>query len=64
MSRNRETGGVGLGLTVARSIIRGHGGDVVLDSAPAGGLRVVVSLPSLQPKETGLKQKVIERKSA
>jgi signal transduction histidine kinase len=64
MSRNRETGGVGLGLTVARSIIRGHGGDVVLDGAPSGGLRVVVSLPSLRLKETGRKQKAIERKSA
>lgn len=63
-SRNRDTGGVGLGLTVARSIIRGHGGDVVLASAPAGGLRVVVSLPTLQSNETFRKQKVIDRKSA
>lgn len=63
-SRNRETGGVGLGLTVARSIIRGHGGDIILDSAPAGGLRVLVSLPSLQSNDTVRQQKFIDRKSA
>lgn len=44
-SRSRETGGTGLGLTVARSIIRGHGGDVVLSNRAEGGLRVKVSLP-------------------
>lgn len=48
-SRNRATGGTGLGLTVARTIIRGHGGDVVLSDAPVGGLRVRVCLP-LPPK--------------
>lgn len=63
-SRNRETGGVGLGLTVARSIIRGHGGEVALGSAPVGGLRVVVTLPNRKLNDTGRKQKVIERKSA
>lgn len=63
-SRNRETGGVGLGLTVARSIIRGHGGDIILDSAPAGGLRVRVSLPDLQSNDTGRKQKNIDRQSS
>jgi signal transduction histidine kinase len=47
-SRNRETGGTGLGLTVARTIIRGHGGDVTLHDAPSGGLRVRVSLPATQ----------------
>jgi two-component system OmpR family sensor kinase len=47
-SRNRETGGTGLGLTVARTIIRGHGGDVTLHAAPSGGLRVRVSLPATQ----------------
>lgn len=44
-SRNIETGGVGLGLTIARDIARGHGGEVVLDDAPGGGLRAVVRLP-------------------
>lgn len=44
-SRNSQTGGVGLGMTIARDAIRGHGGDVVLDDAPGGGLRVKVVLP-------------------
>jgi signal transduction histidine kinase len=44
-SRSRETGGMGLGLTVARNAIRAHGGDVVLKNRPEGGLCAVVSLP-------------------
>jgi len=44
-SRNRETGGVGLGLAVARSIIRGHGGEVTLSNRENGGLSVIVKLP-------------------
>ncbi|MBC7636016.1 MAG: two-component sensor histidine kinase [Acetobacteraceae bacterium] len=44
-SRNRETGGTGLGLTIARNILRAHGGDVKLENRPSGGLRVVVTLP-------------------
>ncbi len=46
-SRNRETGGTGLGLSVARTIIRRHGGDIVLDDAPSGGLRARVTLPEV-----------------
>lgn len=38
-------GGSGLGLTIARDIVLGHGGDVDLESSPMGGLRVVVRLP-------------------
>jgi signal transduction histidine kinase len=45
-SRNRDTGGVGLGLSVARTIIRGHGGEIELDNRDAGGLRVTVTLPA------------------
>ncbi|MBV9248685.1 MAG: ATP-binding protein, partial [Acetobacteraceae bacterium] len=45
-SRNRETGGVGLGLPIARNIVRAHGGDVVLENKPAGGLRCRVTLPA------------------
>lgn len=44
-SRNLDEGGVGLGLTIARDVARGHGGTVTLDDSPAGGLRVVVRLP-------------------
>jgi two-component system osmolarity sensor histidine kinase EnvZ len=44
-SRNPETGGVGLGLTIARDVIRGHGGDILLGDSPAGGLRARVVLP-------------------
>lgn len=43
-SRNRETGGVGLGLSIARAIARHHGGDIVL-SPNNPGLRAVVLLP-------------------
>jgi len=45
-SRSRETGGIGLGLPIARSILRAHGGDVILSNRPEGGLRVEVRLPS------------------
>jgi two-component system osmolarity sensor histidine kinase EnvZ len=44
-SRNLATGGVGLGLTIARDIARGHGGDVLLEDSPLGGLRARVRLP-------------------
>ena len=44
-SRNIDTGGVGLGLSIARDVIRGHGGDIDLDQSPAGGLRARVILP-------------------
>ena len=44
-SRSRETGGTGLGLTVARSTIRAHGGDVRLANRSSAGLRVTITLP-------------------
>jgi two-component system osmolarity sensor histidine kinase EnvZ len=44
-SRNQNDKGVGLGLAIARDVVRGHGGDVVLDRSPLGGLRAVVRLP-------------------
>ncbi len=44
-SRNRETGGSGLGLSIARNIIRAHGGDIMLQNLTEGGLRASVTLP-------------------
>lgn len=44
-SRNADTGGVGLGLTIARDVARSHGGDVELAPSPLGGLRVIVRIP-------------------
>jgi signal transduction histidine kinase len=44
-SRSRETGGTGLGLPIARAILRAHGGDVHLANRAAGGLRATVTLP-------------------
>src|SRR6202012_2416238 len=44
-SRNRETGGVGLGLPIARNIFRAHGGDVTLANRPMGGVRATITLP-------------------
>ena len=46
-SRSRETGGVGLGLTIARNTIRGMGGDVELQARTESGLRVRITLPTI-----------------
>ena len=45
-SRNRETGGSGLGLPIARNILRAHGGDVVLRNRSRGGLAAIMTLPA------------------
>lgn len=44
-SRNRSSGGLGLGMAIARSVIRSHGGEIELNNLPDKGLDVVVILP-------------------
>ncbi|MDT3779165.1 ATP-binding protein [Nitrospira sp. MA-1] len=44
-SRNKQTGGIGLGMAIARSIVRNHGGDISLANLPDGGLTVIIHLP-------------------
>jgi len=44
-SRNRETGGAGLGLAIAKDIVEGHGGRLEIANRPDGGLRVTLDLP-------------------
>jgi signal transduction histidine kinase len=61
-SRNRSTGGVGLGLTVAQAIVQGHGGEITLKNRPEGGLEARIVLPvaahalSLDPRMNSLNQ--------
>ena len=45
-SRNRETGGTGLGLPITRNIVRAMGGDIVLSNRATGGLRATVTVPA------------------
>ncbi len=45
-SRNQATGGIGLGLPITLDIARTHGGDLVLEDSPQGGLRVILRLPA------------------
>jgi two-component system osmolarity sensor histidine kinase EnvZ len=44
-ARRRSTGGVGLGLTIARDVAMGHGGDIDMGNSPLGGLRASLRLP-------------------
>jgi two-component system, OmpR family, osmolarity sensor histidine kinase EnvZ len=44
-SRNPSTGGVGLGLTIARDVARSHGGDIKLAQSEMGGLRATLRIP-------------------
>jgi signal transduction histidine kinase len=46
-SRNRDTGGTGLGLGIARNSARAHGGDLVLRNRAEGGLEAILTLPRL-----------------
>ena len=44
-SRNRETGGFGLGLAIAKALVEAYGGTIHAESEPAQGTRMVVELP-------------------
>lgn len=44
-ARNPDTSGTGLGLTIARDIVRAHGGDLVIETSPMGGARARILLP-------------------
>ena len=44
-SRNRDSGGTGLGLTIARDIAQAHGGSLTLQNLPGGGLEALLLLP-------------------
>ncbi len=51
-SRNRSTGGVGLGLTIARQAIEEQGGTLTLANRRGGGLRAAIRLPIARPPAT------------
>ncbi|MEP9355152.1 ATP-binding protein [Xanthobacter sp. KR7-65] len=52
-SRNRESGGAGLGLTIVRQMVESHGGSVVISDRPGGGARLTVTLPKGAPEGEG-----------
>jgi signal transduction histidine kinase len=49
VSRSRETGGAGLGLTLAEAIVKTHGGSIELFNRSPHGLAATITLPLAQP---------------
>ncbi|MCV2219802.1 ATP-binding protein [Thauera sp. Sel9] len=45
-ARSQDSGGIGLGLAIARSCIAAHGGEIQLTNRPAGGLSARITLPA------------------
>jgi signal transduction histidine kinase len=52
-SRDRGSGGSGLGLSIVREVVRGHGGTVEITDSALGGARFVISLPVAGPSGPG-----------
>ncbi len=48
-SRNRDTGGAGLGLAIVRNLVEAQGGTVTIEDAPTSGTRLSVTLPVFEP---------------
>lgn len=59
-SRSRDSGGCGLGLTVARTIARAHGGDVRIMNRPNGGLTTTIFLPMEKPSSVKQNKTAVE----
>ena len=64
-SRSRETGGIGLGLAIALSVIQGHGGQLKLSNRSEGGLRATITLPTVEQRirvgaEAGVRLEVFQ----
>ena len=51
-SRNRATGGSGLGLSICRAIVEAHNGSITITTSPLGGLSITSWLPFAQPANT------------
>ncbi|CAA6826555.1 MAG: Sensory histidine kinase BaeS [uncultured Thiotrichaceae bacterium] len=44
-SRNRATGGAGIGLSICHNVVQAHGGRITAESTPLGGLKIITTLP-------------------
>jgi signal transduction histidine kinase len=59
-SRDRASGGAGLGLPIVLEVVRGHGGAVAVTSNPDGGCRVIVQLPTELPADSAVEEMPID----